>query len=124
MSDGPSLGSQPEDKKTPKPEIVKEQAETASAKRGRFHIENAKTEVFSSIKKGRFSIYHSEASLENKLIFEIIERQNEQIEIMFDMINSMPGNEKLFHKEFVASSAAVCEKIERLRSLFGNFGSG
>ncbi|ELA42072.1 uncharacterized protein VICG_00921 [Vittaforma corneae ATCC 50505] len=124
MLDEQSLSNHPDVERSQNPEITKEQAETPSVKRGRFHIENAKTEVFSSIKKGRFSIYHSEASLENKLIFEIIERQSEQIDIMFDMINSMSGNEKLFHKEFMASSAAVCEKIERLRSLFGNFGSG
>ncbi len=97
---------------------------TPSTKRGRFFIENAKTETFSSIKKGRFNIYHPEVSIEYKLIFEIIEKQNEQIETIFDMVNNLSGEDKLFHKEFLTTSGAVYQRIERLRHLLSKFGSG
>lgn len=95
-----------------------------STRKGRFLIKNVKTDMFSSIKRRRFSIYHPEVSIEYKLIFEIIEKQNEQIETLFDMINNITGNDKLFHKEFLNSSNEVYEKIGRLKSLFSNFGSG
>lgn len=123
MSDGESLKNQQNNEGSQGGEFVSGGLVMPSIKKGRFLIESAKQEVFSSMRKGRFSISNTECCSESKLIFEIIEKQNEQIETLFDIINNISGADKLFHKEFHAASAAASEKLERLRSLFSNFGS-
>lgn len=92
--------------------------ETPSMKKGRFLIENAKTETQQNTRKLRSNISNPESNLEYKLIVEIIEKQNEQIETIFDMLTNLAGNDKLFQKEFTVISANVSEKIEKLRNLF------
>jgi len=119
MSDGEWAGNQQNNERCQKIEM---KDETPSVKKGRFFIENAKGDAVTAIKKNGLGIYHPEGCLESKLILEIIEKQNELIETIFDMVGGLGGDEKLFHKEFTVLSASVCEKIEKLRSLYGNSG--
>lgn len=82
---------------------------TASIKKGRFVVESAFSD--DTAKRGRFRI----SNMENRLVFELIEKQNEQIEILFDIVKNLTGTERLFQKEFMECSAVIEEKINELR---------
>lgn len=79
-------------------------------------------EGFSTLKykKGRFHVTEAvENTGQNKSevtkIISILNLQNKQIDILFDMINNLSGNDKLFQREFISLSNDTYELIESLR---------
>lgn len=99
-------------------------AESTSVQKGRFLIKTAPAdglkETPSSLSKnGRFQITEAtggtveDAGL--RVFFEIIDLQNRQVEMLYDMIKNIAGEDKLFQKEFMTVSSEVYEKLETVR---------
>lgn len=102
--------------------------ENAPVQKGRFLIETVPAdglrEVSDSVsKKGRFQITEALDGMDDtpksreagQMLFEIIDLQNRQIEMLYDMVRNMAGEDRLFQKEFVAVSNEVYEKLETVR---------
>lgn len=96
--------------------------ETKSLQKGRFTIETTSNNLVSnssSFKKGRFIVQSVEGEKieinEFNECVEILNLYNQQMEILFDMIKNLAGEEKLFQKEFIELSNKVYEKLELLR---------
>lgn len=85
-----------------------------SIKKGRFFVENAKTESTARQEQGKAD------SSEIQQLLNVIEKQSEQLEILFDMVRNISGDDKLFQREFQDCSTSVYEGIERLKKTLGN----
>lgn len=94
-------------------------------RRGRFIIETTGRLKINSLstlqyKKGRFNVTEpsSSESIDRSAVRQIVailNQQNKQIDLLFDMIKNISGDEKLFHHEFVSISNDVYEMIENLK---------
>lgn len=87
-------------------------------KRGRFLIESAeRADAVSTLQfqKGRFHVTQAVADCsddtEVKRLIKIIGIQNKQIDILFDMVKNVSGDDKLFHKEFIGLANKAYEEI-------------
>lgn len=102
--------------------------ESAPVQKGRFLIETVPAdglkEVSDSVsKKGRFQITEALDGIDDmpksggdkQMLFEIMDLQNRQIEMLYDMVRNIAGEDRLFQKEFVAVSNEVYEKLETVR---------
>lgn len=111
--------------------------DSSAIQKGRFYVESQKMnesiEIQSEqIKKGRFEITSTlSASMDIKpqdfvknnetkatdILFEVLDLQNKQIELLFDMIKNISGEEKLFQSEFISFSNDAYEKLEYFKKL-------
>ncbi len=98
-------------------------------RRGRFMIETAQLTNMGSLstvqfRKGRFQITQriDEEKVRSDMrdLISVINLQNKQIDILFDMIKNISGDDKLFQKEFNFVSNEVYEKIEDLKKQINN----
>jgi hypothetical protein len=101
---------------------VQYETETTSLQKGRFTVETSisesiKEEHNGNLKKGRFLIEkaHEDIKDQNGEFFEILDLNHQQMEILFDMIKNIAGEDKLFQKEFMDLSNKVYEKLEFIR---------
>lgn len=98
-------------------------------KKGRFIVENISKEISTTSKinyKGRFQVTSGphEEIITNKYdinsthtIFQIIEIQSKQIDMLFDMIKNMSSGDKLFHNDFIKLSNKVYEIISNIKKI-------
>jgi len=112
--------------------------ESSTVQKGRFCVENPQSNNITETqsgqeKKGRFEITDTLGTDRNKSLykfhksmdglertdtyFEILDYQNRQIELLFDMIKNIAGEDKLFHREFIALANEVYEKLEVIRRI-------
>ncbi|ORD93643.1 hypothetical protein ECANGB1_1842 [Enterospora canceri] len=92
-------------------------------KKGRFIIEKVKKQVGDS-QKGRFRVTsghegssktESDSGCNISQIYRMVEMQNKQIDILFDMINNVSGNDKLFQKEFIELAKKMDEGLSNMK---------
>lgn len=101
------------------------QPEDKCVRKGRFVIEEADVERSSCLstlqyRRGRFQVTEAIElehinKLDSKKLINIISMQNKQIDILFDMIKNISGEDKLFQKEFTLISNDVYELIGSLK---------
>ena len=85
----------------------------SSTKKGRFHVETARTESMDLMLRNK--IKSNDSLIDNSVLLSIIEKQNTQIELLFEMIKNNFGNEILFQKEFISESDDTYELINQLK---------
>lgn len=54
-------------------------------------------------------------NIDQAILMTIISKQNTQIELLFDMIRNIPGNERFFEKEFISEMACTYELINEIK---------
>lgn len=96
-------------------------------RKGRFVIEQADADTGSpdrlstiQFRKGRFHVTEAIETekayrADLKKVFCLANLQNKQIDILFDMIKNLSGNDKLFQREFNALASSAHEQLEALR---------
>lgn len=97
--------------------------ETKSLQKGRFTIESTSPDIIlketQSCKKGRFLVEMVDDNKieidEHKESLEILEIYNQQMEVLFDMVKNLAGEDKLFQKEFIELSSKAYEKLEIIK---------
>lgn len=130
MAGHPRKADLPEDSSSARRDGNTADAEITSVQKGRFLIETAPADNIKETqsllsKKGRFQITDAidgavEDTIEGKdaglrMLFEIMYLQNRQVEMLYDMVKNVAGEDKLFQKEFTHVSSEVYEKLETVR---------
>ena len=85
---------------------------------GTAKVNNLKEVTTLQYTRGRFCVTEAvdTATQNTQAALEVMDMQNKQIDMLYDMIRNISGSEKLFHKEFDVLASEVYEKIRQLQN--------